>query len=47
VIGAGRFVWDVESNPNRSIATGVYLYVLSASRNEQSARELGKMAVIR
>jgi M6 family metalloprotease-like protein len=47
VIGAGRFVWDLESNQNRSIATGVYLYVLSASRNEQYVHELGKMAVIR
>ena len=47
VIGSGRFVWDLESNQNRSIATGVYLYVLSASRNEQYVRELGKMAVIR
>ncbi|MDE0299784.1 MAG: M6 family metalloprotease domain-containing protein [Candidatus Poribacteria bacterium] len=47
VIGAGRFVWDLESNQNRSIATGVYLYVLSVSRNKQYVRELGKMAVIR
>ena len=47
VIGAGRFVWDLEFNQNPAIATGVYLYVLSASRNEQYVREFGKMAVIR
>ena len=47
VTGSGRFVWDLESNQNRSIATGVYLYVLSAYRDEQFVRELGKMAVIR
>ena len=47
VIGAGRFVWDLEFNQNGSLATGVYLYILSASRNEQHVHEFGKMAVIR
>lgn len=47
VAGSGRFVWDLGLNQNRPIATGVYLYVLSASRNEQYVRELGKLAVIR
>ena len=47
VIGPGRFVWDVEHNQERPIATGVYLYVLSAYRANQNVREFGKMAVIR
>lgn len=47
VIGSGRFVWDLEYNQNRSIATGIYLYVLSAHRDNQVVRELGKIAVIR
>ena len=47
VVGSGRFVWDLEHIQNRSFATGVYLYVLSAYRDDQYVRELGKMAVIR
>ena len=47
VIGSGRFIWNIELNQDRVIATGVYLYILSAYRNEQYVREFGKMAVIR
>ena len=47
VIGSGRFVWDLAHNQNRSIATGIYLYVLSAHRDDQVVRELGKIVVIR
>ena len=47
VIGSGRFIWNVELNQDRVIATGVYLYILSAYRNERYVREFGKMAVIR
>lgn len=47
VIGTGSFIWDLELSQNRSIATGVYLYVISALRDGQYVRELGKIAVIR
>ncbi len=47
VIGTGRFVWDLEPSQNRSIATGMYLYVISALRDGQYVHELGKLAVIR
>lgn len=47
VIGTGRFVWDLEPSQNRSIATGMYLYVISTLRDGQYVRELGKLAVIR
>ena len=47
VVGSGRFLWDIARPRDGAFSSGVYLYVISATRGEQTVRFHGKVAVVR
>jgi M6 family metalloprotease-like protein len=47
VIGASRFRWDGKSIDGTMLASGVYIYVLSATQGGETVREVGKMGIVR
>ena len=47
VIGSSRFLWAARSGRGGMLSSGIYLYVISATRGGQTVRKLGKMALIK
>ena len=47
VIGSNRFLWDGKNDQAEAIASGIYIYVISATQGEQTVREIGKIGLVR
>jgi len=47
VIGSNRFRWNGKNEGGNTIASGVYLYVISATRGHETVREIGKISVVK
>ena len=45
--GNGKFIWNCENQAGETIASGVYVYILEATRGEQTVSRSGKFAVVR
>ena len=42
-----RFSWDCKNRAGTPVASGVYIYVIEATRDEQTIRKTGKIAVVK
>ena len=47
VVGSNRFRWNGKSNKGSVIASGIYVYVISATQGEETVRQIGKIGVVR
>ena len=47
VIGSGQFRWNGKNADNETLATGVYIFVISATQGDQSVQEIGKIGIVR
>ena len=47
VIGSNRFLWDGKNNQGETVASGIYIYIISATQGEQTVREIGKMGRVK
>ena len=45
--GNEKFVWKCENQAGETVANGVYIYILEATRGEQTVSRIGKFAVVR
>lgn len=45
--GNEKFIWKCENQAGEAVANGVYIYILEATRGEQTASRSGKIAVVR
>ena len=45
--GNEKFIWNCENQAGETVASGVYIYVLEATRGEQTVSRSGKFAVVR
>ena len=45
--GNEKFIWNCENQAGETIASGVYVYILEATRGEQTVSRSGKFAVVR
>lgn len=43
----GKFYWNCQNQAGESVASGVYIFILEATRGEQSVSRSGKFAVVR
>jgi len=42
-----RFFWDCKNRAKTPVASGVYIYIIEATRDEQTIRKTGKIAIVR
>ena len=47
IIGSGRFRWDGKNAGDKIPATGIYVFVISATQGEKTVQEIGKIGLIR
>ena len=47
VIGSGQFRWNARSADNETIATGIYIFVISATQGQETVQEIGKIGLVR
>ena len=47
VIGSGQFRWDGKSTANEPLATGVYIFAISATQGEQTVHIVDKIGLVR
>ena len=47
VIGAGQFRWNGKDTGGEAIATGIYIFVISATQGWKTVQEIGKIGLIR
>ena len=47
IIGSNRFRWDGKNADGRVVASGIYLYVISATQGGQTTRKGDKISVVR
>ena len=47
VIGSGRFYWNGKNVSNRTVATGIYIFVISATQGEETVQEIGKIGLVK
>ena len=47
VIGSGQFRWNARSADNGTIATGIYIFVISATQGQETVQEIGKIGLVR
>lgn len=47
VIGSGQFRWNGRNEHNKLSATGIYVFVISATQGEETIQKIGKISLIR
>ena len=47
VIGSGQFRWDGKNAGNEILATGIYIFVISATQDEQMVQRIDKIGLVR
>ena len=47
VIGSGQFRWNGKNADNETLATGIYIFVISATQGGEIVQEMGKIGVVR
>ena len=47
VIGSGQFRWNSRDESNRLLATGIYIFVISATQDGEIIQKIGKISLIR
>ncbi len=47
VIGSGQFRWNSKKVGNETLATGIYIFVISAIQGEKTVQEIGKIGLVR
>ena len=47
VIGSGQFRWDGKNAGNEILATGIYIFVISATQDEQVVQKIDKIGLVR
>ena len=47
VIGSGQFRWNGKNADNETLATGVYIFVISATQGGEIVQEIGKIGLVR
>ena len=47
VIGSGQFRWDGKNVDNETLATGIYIFVISAAQGEEKVQKIGKIGLVR
>ena len=47
VIGSGQFRWNGKNTNNETLATGIYIFVISATQGEKIVQEIGKIGLVK
>ena len=47
VIGSGQFRWNGKNAGNETLATGIYIFVISATQGGKTVQEIGKIGLVR
>ena len=47
VIGSGQFRWNGKNAGNETLATGIYIFAISATQGEKTVQEIGKIGLVR
>ena len=47
VIGSGQFRWNGKNLGTETVATGIYIFTISATQGGQSAQEIGKIGLVK
>ena len=47
VIGSGQFRWSGKKAGNEALATGIYIFAISATQGEKTVQEIGKIGLVR
>lgn len=47
VIGSGQFRWNGKNTGNELHATGIYIFVISATQDEKTVQKMGKIGLVR
>ena len=47
VIGSGQFRWNGKNVDNGTLATGIYVFMISATQGEEIAQAIGKIGLVR
>ena len=47
VIGSGQFRWDGKNESDEMPATGIYIFVISATQDEKTVQKIGKIGLVR
>ena len=47
VIGSGQFRWKGTDSRAETLATGIYIFVISATQDEKTVQKIGKIGVVR
>ena len=47
VIGSGQFRWNAKDAGDKVLATGIYIFVISATQDERMVQKIGKIGLVR
>ena len=47
VIGSGQFRWNGKNVSDETVATGIYIFVISATQGEEIVQEIGKIGLVK